>query len=166
MSWTQKPLKHHETGVTIEQVLKFNAVALPNGEAAAVYVNVRAQNQLEAIYIRHDGTYVPLGQPFPNGGKEDSGAIWLTDFGARAVGASQIGGRGIDNQLQMAEMSFGWASDAIKIWQSQIKPPIPQSTSNTDVTALSERVERLERELMRVKSELRQAAADLQEAST
>ena len=170
MSWNQKPLRHAQTGATIEQVLKFNAVALPNGEAAAVYVNVRSGNQLEAIYIRADGTFVPLGQPFPNGGKEDSGAIWLTDFGARAIGASQIGSRGIDNQLQMAEMSFGWASDAIKIWQSQIKPPITipdpsPSTDSAELKALRDRIARLEQEHERMKSELRQAAADLMEAS-
>lgn len=170
MSWTQRPLQHHQTGHTIEQVIRFNATALPNGEAIAVYVDTRANNQLECVYVRADGTYVPLGRPFPNVGKEDSATPWLTEFGGCVVGAVQIGSRGIDNQLQMAVMPIEWAAEATKIWQSRIKPPIviPEPSPGTDSTAIAalrDHIQRLEQEVMRVKSELRQAASDLLEAA-
>lgn len=157
MSWTHKPLRHYKTGVTLDRVLRFAATPLLNGEAVAVYVDTRAGNQLEAIYIRHDGTYVPLGRPFPNSGKEDSASIWLNPTGAVVIAATQIGGAGIDNQLQMARLPISWAADAIKMHQSRITPPI--QSGSTDVRDLRNRVEQLKYSVNRIKIGLRQAAA-------
>ena len=165
MSWTQPQPIVTDDGHYLERIVNINAFPAPNGEAVVTYIS-DDDKQMHVGYLRANGSFYEMGVPFPNVKKEDSGGAWLIGGGIRSIAAVQVGSRGIDNRLHMAERREGWASVARLVPQGLIHPPIQHSTGGADVTALRERVERLERDLMRVKSELRQAASDLMEAST
>ena len=79
-----------------------------NGEAVISWVSDH-DNQLHCGYLTVNGTMVYLGTPFPNGGKEADGGAWCGTGKVFAVGASQVGGAGIENELQWTWRTAKWA---------------------------------------------------------
>lgn len=169
MSWTQPQPIVTDDGQYLERIVNVNAFPTPNGEAVITYI-AHDDRQMHVGYVRENGSFYDMGIPFPNIKKEDSGGAWTIRGGIRSIAAVQVGLRGIDNMLYMAERREGWADLARLVPQHLIHPPV--APAGTPDSTLRDRLDRLERDyahlehaLMRVKSELRQAASDLLEAA-
>lgn len=95
-------------GKPITRVSRVSVTKQYNGECMVTWVSDH-DKQLHCGYLRLDGSFVYMGTPFPNQGKEADGAAFLTWHEARAVAAVQVGGAGIENELQYADLWVPWA---------------------------------------------------------